>query len=134
MATEQPYDYPGAPIEITGADKISVELAYKSDDVELTFDVDDPSWADRNATRETHLRISREDWWALVAYVAAEHARVDRVTLAENRIAQRALENYRESVVRDTKARCIREIVEALRERVLMRAAADFIEKGDTDA
>jgi hypothetical protein len=30
--------------------------------------------------------------------------------------------------VRDTEARTVREIVEALRERVLMRAAADFIE------
>lgn len=44
MTTERPYDYPGAPLHVTGRDNLSVELAYGTDDVELTFDVDAATW------------------------------------------------------------------------------------------
>lgn len=77
MATEQPYDYPGAPIEINGVDRISVEIAHASDAIEFAFAVPDPTWGNPRATAERYLRISRADWAALVAYVAAEHQRLD---------------------------------------------------------
>lgn len=77
MSVARPYDYPGSPIVVDGG-RISVELEHKSDAVEFTFEVADPWWADKDATRETYLTISRADWWAIVAYVAAEQERFDQ--------------------------------------------------------
>lgn len=70
MATETPFSYPGAPIEVVGAG-IDFAADFRSGGVDITIEYPDlGAWAS-NRTCEKTVTISWEDWDAIVAHVAA---------------------------------------------------------------
>ncbi len=73
--TEPHYFYPEQMTVGDGNLAVTVELAYGSDAVEITFSVDDGTWANWNARRDETRAISRADWEAIVAHVRREHDR-----------------------------------------------------------
>ena len=77
MSAEKPHTYAGAPLVVKrdGHPDVDVELAHRKDDVEFSFEVPDPTWGNRHATRACYLMFSRADWEAIVRHVAEEHER-----------------------------------------------------------
>ena len=77
MSVEKPYTYPNAPLTVKrdGHPDVDVELAHGKDDVELSFEVSDPTWGNRHGTRACYLMFTRADWAEIVRHVAEEHER-----------------------------------------------------------
>lgn len=69
MATDTPYTYPEAPIEVVGQG-IQFEPEFNGTGVSICVEVDDSSWAGKS-TRDHYVTLSREDWLAVVAHLNA---------------------------------------------------------------